>query len=378
MNSELLEKGYVTARGLLGTSVARLIYKTLLLRYWRGECRRDGYSPTVASVSNAAETDALLLELRPKIEAITGCRLVPTHSFAQLYFHGDSLLRHHDRGSGKVCVSIHLGRDGGEGSLSFRPNDKVMMEDGDGAIYLGCETGHWRERFTGNTTGQMILHYVISSGPHGQHYIDSHPEKLPPSVSREPAIVRADYHVRLKVSSDIVAHLAELHEHACRPEVPVIIELGVRTGQSTAAFLAALEVKGAGHLWSVDIAEPRVPEHWRRLDRWHLRIGHDLDPGVLDWAPQQCDVLFIDTSHDYEHTLAELRAYVPRVRPGGVVLCHDTELMQPLPQEVGYRPQPPYPVLNALQTYCTESGMDWENRPGCSGLGVIQIPELSG
>jgi hypothetical protein len=186
--------------------------------------------------------------------------------------------------------------------------------------------------------------------------------------------VWGDYHARLKLPTDIVAHLPELHEHACRPEDPVIIELGVRDGQSTSAFLAALELKGTGHLWSVDLVEPQVPDHWRRLACWHLRIGHDLDPGVLDWAPRECDVLFIDTSHAYEHTLGELRAYVPRVRPGGVVLCHDTELMLPT-DEVGHRPQRSYPVFRALQAYCAESGLDWENRPGCYGLGVIHIPQ---
>jgi hypothetical protein len=375
MNPELREKGYVRARGLLEPNLARDIYKTVLLKYWRGECLRDNHCPTAASVSDVAETDALLLELWPKIEAIAGCRLAPTHSEARVYFHGDALLRHRDRGSGKVSVSIQLGRDGGEASLSFPPNDKVMMEEGDGAIYLGCETDHWRERFTGNTTGQLVLHYIVSSRSDAQHYFGSHPERIRPSDSRKPTIVRADYHARLKHPTDIVAHLPELHEHACRPESPVIIELGVRDGQSSSAFLAALELKGAGHLCSVDLVEPKVPVHWRRLVCWHIRIGHDLDPGVLDWAPRECDVLFIDTSHEYEHTLAELRAYVPRVRPGGVVLCHDTELMQPLPERIGYRPQPTYPVFNALQTYCAESGLDWENRSGCFGLGVIRIPE---
>src|SRR5690348_17788993 len=39
------------------------------------------------------------------------------------------------------------------------------------------------------------------------------------------------------------------------------------------------------------------------------------------------DVFFLDTSHEYDHTLAELRAYMPRVAPGGVALFHDTNII---------------------------------------------------
>lgn len=59
MNSELREKGYLPSKGLLEPSLARVIYKTLLLKQWRGECFRDNHIPTAASVSNTAETDAL-------------------------------------------------------------------------------------------------------------------------------------------------------------------------------------------------------------------------------------------------------------------------------------------------------------------------------
>ena len=37
MNKELLDRGYIPCKGLLEPSVARVIYKTLLLQQWRGE-----------------------------------------------------------------------------------------------------------------------------------------------------------------------------------------------------------------------------------------------------------------------------------------------------------------------------------------------------
>src|SRR5262245_56705172 len=89
MNAELRERGYILCKGLLEPGLARVVYRILLLKHWRGECFRDNHIPTAASVSNAVETDALLLELRPKIEAIAGCRLVPTYSYARVYFYGE-------------------------------------------------------------------------------------------------------------------------------------------------------------------------------------------------------------------------------------------------------------------------------------------------
>lgn len=182
MNTELSEKGYVLAQGLVEPSLARYIYKLLLLKQWRGECFRDNHIPTAASVASSAETDALLLELRPKIEAVAGLRLVPTYSYARLYFHGDTMIRHHDRGSCEVSVSLHLGRDGGEANLWFAPNNKVVMEAGDGAVYLGNTTDHWRERFTGNTMAQIFLHYVEEGGVFASWYFDREPRRFPPSI----------------------------------------------------------------------------------------------------------------------------------------------------------------------------------------------------
>lgn len=65
----------------------------------------------------------------------------------------------------------------------FQPNDRVEMEEGDGAVYLGCETLHWRERITGNTLAQIFLHYVMADGPFAAHCFDGNPQRFPPSIS---------------------------------------------------------------------------------------------------------------------------------------------------------------------------------------------------
>lgn len=101
MDPHLSEYGYLPVNTLIEHGVARFMYKTLLLKQWRSVCYRDSQAPTAVSIKDDASTDALRLEL-PKIEAISGCRLVPTISYARLYFHGHGVLRHRDRDACEV------------------------------------------------------------------------------------------------------------------------------------------------------------------------------------------------------------------------------------------------------------------------------------
>lgn len=178
---------------------------------------------------------------------------------------------------------------------------------------------------------------------------------------------RAEHRSRCNTWSDIVDWLPTLYDTVCGYPGATVVELGVRSGNSTAAFLAAVAEHG-GHVWSADINVPQVPAWWSPSGLWTVKIGDDVNPAVVFDMPTEVDVLFIDSSHHYDHTLEELRTYVPRVRPGGTVLMHDTELERP----DGYVGDP-FPVARALDTYCEEKGLTWENRSGCYGLGVIQI-----
>jgi predicted O-methyltransferase YrrM len=189
------------------------------------------------------------------------------------------------------------------------------------------------------------------------------------AIGQHIAALHAEYTSRLGPWSDIQGHLTTLYDTVRAYPSAVVLELGVRWATSTAALLAGAAEVG-GHVWSVDIAHPTYPEWWHDTGMWTLTVGDDTDPLVSLDQPDLLDVLFIDTSHAYDHTLHELRLYVPRVKPGGTVLLHDTELEAP--ELVGE--QPPFPVAKALDVYCGEVGIDWENRTGSYGLGVIHIP----
>ena len=183
--------------------------------------------------------------------------------------------------------------------------------------------------------------------------------------------LQAEYERRLREPSDIRDHLPVLRQHATGWQFPRVLELGTREGNSTAAFLTAVEK--TGWVWSIDINPPQVPDEWHSLPCWRFLQADDLSPQARAWAPPVVEVLFIDTSHEYAHTLTELRVYGPRVRPGGVILLHDTEYgciggehrqwIDPRVSEVG----------RAVDAYCRETGLSWVNRPGSYGLGVIKV-----
>lgn len=176
------------------------------------------------------------------------------------------------------------------------------------------------------------------------------------------------FHIYCKEDSDIFEHLPTLYTTVLETKAKNVIELGVRSGRSTAALLAGVDVT-EGQVWSCDVHEPSVDGSLAVHPRWTVCIGNDLE--VADKAPETCDVLFIDTSHDYAQTKAELETYGPKVRSGGVILLHDTELEHPDMDRSGK----PFPVREAiLEWLALKPNYEFENHPNCYGLGVIRKP----
>jgi cephalosporin hydroxylase len=135
-------------------------------------------------------------------------------------------------------------------------------------------------------------------------------------------------------SSDIHDHLATIFAEAVAARPRLIVELGTRDGRSTCALLAAAEISNA-HVLSIDIADCAnldLPERLRA--RWSFVRTDDVafagEPFAAFCAarvfPALADVIFVDTSHVYEHTRAEIAAWVPRLSPAGTMMFHDTNM----------------------------------------------------
>jgi len=134
---------------------------------------------------------------------------------------------------------------------------------------------------------------------------------------------------------DMAPHIATLTKWARSAQV--IVELGVRGGVSTWALLDGLPPTGS--LYSVDIVDCVVPPRVSGDARWTFIVGDDRDPAVQAQLPDHADLVFIDTSHEYEHTVNEL-AYALTLTPARIVM-HDYVME---------------PVLRAGTEFCAREG----------------------
>lgn len=174
----------------------------------------------------------------------------------------------------------------------------------------------------------------------------------------------ADYERVCRIPSDIYLHLPRMVELVDQLDASHVIELGTRTGVSTIAWLYALE--GRGRLTSVDLAPaPPIGEH----DHWSFIQGDDCSPEVIAQMTP-AEIVFIDTSHHYLHTIQELDLYLPLVKPGGRIVLHDTQLRRP----EGSPSRPLFPVRTAVVEFTAEHAFRWTENPECWGFGEIEIP----
>lgn len=200
-----------------------------------------------------------------------------------------------------------------------------------------------------------------------------------------PEVLEERYHTLCATPSDIHEHLPTFVAAVEELQARDIIELGVRYGVSTIAWMYALHNTGRGHLWSVDCSFP-VPanpasdvgcDNVNLLDpqgplgvnpHWSFLLGYDTWPQTLAMLPKHVDIVFIDTNHVYEETLIELGLYYPRVRVGGRIFLHDTAI-----ETTGNATteQPPFPVRTAMEEFCAKHDLKFSNNPNNSGLGTI-------
>lgn len=165
--------------------------------------------------------------------------------------------------------------------------------------------------------------------------------------------------------TDIHEHLPTLHSLVVNSGAKDVLELGVREGESTVALLEGVAATG-GHLTSLDITPCEkaraMIESYGLAGRWTFMVEDDLFFAKNQNAGRTWDLIFVDTSHLYEHTKNEIEAFEPLLRPGGHMVFHDTASF-------------PDGVLRPIQEYLgARSGYVFDNRLNCNGLGIVRKP----
>ena len=135
--------------------------------------------------------------------------------------------------------------------------------------------------------------------------------------------------------TNIHEHVTTLYMLTIENNLKNILELGTLYGESTLVLLEAAKKIG-GRVTSVDIdpcLEAKRLIKSNHLENFWTFIQKD-DLG-LEWN-EPIDHLFIDTSHTFDHTVAELEKFEPLVRKGGVITMHDIILYPEVMSAINY------------------------------------------
>ena len=171
-----------------------------------------------------------------------------------------------------------------------------------------------------------------------------------------------------KVDSDISEHLSNLYNVCLAKRPNSILELGTRGGESTRVFIKYCEdFQKIG--MSIDL-DP-CPQ-WMESRKWNHYVGDDIEIGKVvtssgkwpDGSPfSNIDLIFLDSSHEYEHTLRELELYFPLISPKGILILHDTNLQnqvtRKLSGKVNFGWNNDRGVSRAIEDYFKIS-LDWD------------------
>ena len=126
--------------------------------------------------------------------------------------------------------------------------------------------------------------------------------------------------------TDISSHLEVIYKETYAMNPKIIVELGIRGAESSRIF-GCITQELETRLFGVDIEQP-YQFNYNALKNSSLVIMDDCEfaPIFKTAIKEPVDVLFIDTSHLYEHTVRELAAWFPLLANKALVIFHDTIL----------------------------------------------------
>ncbi len=191
--------------------------------------------------------------------------------------------------------------------------------------------------------------------------------------------------------SPINEHLETLFVESLEVKPKLIVELGVGgIGDSTFVLERVAKLSG-GRLVSVDIydrSHVNSNPEWIFVQRDDVAFAGEFETWCKERAlDPRIDVLFIDTSHYFDHTLQEIQAYFPLLSDRAKVFFHDTNLNSFIFRkdrsiDLGWDNE--RGVIRALEVYFNRSFNEKEefvdfikpwlikHHPYCSGFTVLE------
>lgn len=176
MISTLLNNNYLYVPNFIGS------HETQFLAHEFCEAERLGLTtkgdiqaPNSSSIYSFLPFIKLLVRKIPHVSYLIQEDVLPTYCYSRIYKHGDVLTRHRDRDACEISLTLNLFQDTEWPIYIRKPNGEevaLSLMPGDAMLYLGCDAEHWRNAFTGQSYGQVFMHYVRANGERAYAYFD--------------------------------------------------------------------------------------------------------------------------------------------------------------------------------------------------------------
>jgi len=131
-------------------------------------------------------------------------------------------------------------------------------------------------------------------------------------------------------STDISDHLDTLFFESLKQNPKLIVELGVRTGESSRCLEKVAKICDSTFI-QVDPDKTSYHSVWKKsffVVEDDIKFAKEFKKFCSEKnISPQIDTLFIDTTHIYEHTVNEIREWFPLLAPNGKVMFHDTAMV---------------------------------------------------
>ncbi|NJD21013.1 MAG: class I SAM-dependent methyltransferase [Gemmatimonadetes bacterium] len=180
--------------------------------------------------------------------------------------------------------------------------------------------GRWSRRIR-EAPGTLLRHAIVAYNQRMLRRLPDVDATLPPDLR--------EILERARTPTDISHHLPALFREALDADPKLIVELGIRGGDSTFVFERVARRTGAT-LVSVDVddcSDVCSMPGWMFVQEDALALAGRFPAWCAERAlAPQVDVLFVDTTHAHAQTKAELEAWMPHLAPGGRALFHDSNM----------------------------------------------------
>lgn len=129
---------------------------------------------------------------------------------------------------------------------------------------------------------------------------------------------------RMNINTDISSHLDTLYLKALEMNPKRIVELGVRSGESSRMFsYVAQETNCEVFGLDIDTCDYSFVHNGKFFQGDDCKFANYYP---IIYGTKNIDILFIDTSHYYDHTVQEIRSWFPHLSDKSLVIFHDTNL----------------------------------------------------